>query len=567
MGTTKTMMILQILVASLLHGGVIYSHATTHYNFEVVETVYNRLCSNKTIMTVNGQFPGPTIHVTEGETIVVVVANKARQNITIHWHGVKQPRYPWSDGPEYITQCPIRPGTNFSQKIEFSDEIGTLWWHAHSDWSRATVHGAVIIHPKKKDDYPFPVPHAEIPIILGEWWKSDVQEVLSEFLKNGGEPNISDAFLINGQPGDLYPCSRKDTFKITVDHDKRYLIRLINTVMNTIMFFKIGGHNVTVVGTDGAYLKPFTTNYVAISPGQTLDVLLLADQKSHYYYMAVGPYSVAGTFDNTTTTALLEYRTTPSTLPPSSPRLPLLPESNNTLASADFTRKFKTLSLKNRPINVPTNPSTKLFFTLSMNTLPCPNATCLGPFGDRFSTSINNLTFDQPKISILEAYYKGTNGVYSGDFPSRPPLAFNYTEEFVSRELWFPANATKVRYLDYNSTVEIVFQGTNTVRGVDHPMHLHGYSFYVVGSGFGDFDEMRDPRSYNLVNPPLMNTIAVPVNGWTTIRFRADNPGVWLLHCHLERHLSWGMMMVFITKNGKGPSAQMDPPPPDFPRC
>lgn len=25
-------------------------------------------------------------------------------------HGVKQPRNPWGDGPEYITQCPIKPG-------------------------------------------------------------------------------------------------------------------------------------------------------------------------------------------------------------------------------------------------------------------------------------------------------------------------------------------------------------------------------------------------------------------------------------------------------------------------
>lgn len=42
----------------------------------------------------------------------------------------------------------------------------------------------------------------------GEWWKSGIQEVMTEFLGNGGDPNISDAFLINGQPGDLYPCSK-----------------------------------------------------------------------------------------------------------------------------------------------------------------------------------------------------------------------------------------------------------------------------------------------------------------------------------------------------------------------
>lgn len=46
-----------------------------------------------------------------------------------------------------------------------------------------------------------------ILVSAGEWWRSDIQNVLSEFLASGGDPNISDAFLINGQPGDLYPCS------------------------------------------------------------------------------------------------------------------------------------------------------------------------------------------------------------------------------------------------------------------------------------------------------------------------------------------------------------------------
>ncbi|GFP79020.1 putative laccase-9 [Phtheirospermum japonicum] len=130
---------------------------------------YTRLCSSKSILTVNGQFPGPTLYVTEGDTLIIDVINRATQNVTIHWHGVKQPRYPWSDGPSYITQCPIQPGTQFSQKIVLSDEIGTLWWHAHSGWSRATVYGALIIYPRKKNDYPFPTPNAEIPIILGKF--------------------------------------------------------------------------------------------------------------------------------------------------------------------------------------------------------------------------------------------------------------------------------------------------------------------------------------------------------------------------------------------------------------
>ncbi|KAL5992211.1 hypothetical protein ACLOJK_013126 [Asimina triloba] len=41
-----------------------------------------------------------------------------------------------------------------------------------------------------------------------EWWKADVNAVLEEMQRTGGAPNISDAFTINGQPGDLYPCSK-----------------------------------------------------------------------------------------------------------------------------------------------------------------------------------------------------------------------------------------------------------------------------------------------------------------------------------------------------------------------
>ena len=82
-------------------------------------------------------------------------------------HGVDQPRNPWSDGPEYITQCPIQPGANFTYTILLSEEEGTLWWHAHSDWDRATVHGAIILYPRNGTTFPFPQPYEEIPIILG----------------------------------------------------------------------------------------------------------------------------------------------------------------------------------------------------------------------------------------------------------------------------------------------------------------------------------------------------------------------------------------------------------------
>ncbi|KAK1436392.1 hypothetical protein QVD17_02171 [Tagetes erecta] len=137
-----------------------------HHTPHVKEANFTRLCKTKTILTVNGQYPGPTIYARRGDTLVVNVKNRGNLGITIHWHGVKQPRYPWSDGPEFITQCPIKPGANFSQKIILSDEEGTLWWHAHSDWSRASVHGLFVIWPEIGKPYPFPKPYVEYPIML-----------------------------------------------------------------------------------------------------------------------------------------------------------------------------------------------------------------------------------------------------------------------------------------------------------------------------------------------------------------------------------------------------------------
>jgi FtsP/CotA-like multicopper oxidase with cupredoxin domain len=53
-------------------------------------------------------------------------------------------------------------------KFTITEQEGTLWWHAHVSWLLATVHGAFIIYPKRGSLYPFPKPHAEIPIIIGD---------------------------------------------------------------------------------------------------------------------------------------------------------------------------------------------------------------------------------------------------------------------------------------------------------------------------------------------------------------------------------------------------------------
>lgn len=106
-----------------------------------------------------------------------------------------------------MTQCPILPGKSFTYRFNVTGQEGTLWWHAHVAMLRATVHGALIIRPRPGRSYPFPKPHREFPIILGEWWNANIMDVENEALASGGAPNNSDAFTINGKPGRLYPCA------------------------------------------------------------------------------------------------------------------------------------------------------------------------------------------------------------------------------------------------------------------------------------------------------------------------------------------------------------------------
>ena len=59
---------------------------------------------------------------------------------------------------------------------------------------------------------------------------------------------------------------------------KTYLLQLINAALNNNHFFQIANHTMTVVATDGEYVKPFNTTRVVLSPGQSLDVLVTANQ-------------------------------------------------------------------------------------------------------------------------------------------------------------------------------------------------------------------------------------------------------------------------------------------------
>ncbi|KAL3530941.1 hypothetical protein ACH5RR_010263 [Cinchona calisaya] len=544
----------------------------THYHeFVVQATPIKRLCRSRSILTVNGLFPGPTIEVRDGDALVIKVINRATYNVTIHWHGIRQKGTQWADGPAYVTQCPIQPGSAYTYRFSIQNQDGTLWWHAHSRWIRATVYGALIIYPKLGVPYPFQKPNKEFPILLGEWWDNDILAIMRQALFSGAAPNMSDAYTINGQPGDLYRCSSLDTTIFYVDAGDTILFRVINAALNQQLFFAVSDHILTVVGADAAYNKPFTTRVIMVGPGQTTNVLLTADQPPARYYMATKAYASAQgvPFDNTTATAILVYNSIPCQSKKGSffqPVLPQLPNYNDTTTVTAFTSQFRSLSSSNS--KVLTDIDESLFITVGLGFFNCiPGPTCQGPNGTRFASSMNNVSFVLPRgVSLLQAYYQNTPGIFTTDFPPIPPIQFDYTGN-VPQALWQPNLGTKLYKLKFGAKVQIVLQDTGILSIEDHPIHLHGYQFFVVGQGFGNFNPSTDTANFNLNDPPERNTIGVPVGGWAAIRFLADNPGVWLVHCHIDAHLTWGLAMAFLVENGPGLLQSVGTPPLDLPQC
>ena len=87
-----------------------------------------------------------------------------------------------------------------------------------------------------------------------------------------------------------------------------------------------------------------------------------------------------------------------------------------------------------------------------------------------------------------------------------------------------------------------------------HPFHLHGHDFWVLSTyssdlNWGSYNPYEDTEPpggpYVLDTAVRKDTFYVPRRGYAVLRFRADNPGLWLFHCHVLWHQASGMAMAF----------------------
>lgn len=74
----------------------------------------------------------------------------------------------------------------------------------------------------------------------------------------------------------------------------------------------------------------------------------------------------------------------------------------------------------------------------------------------------------------------------------------------------------------------------NAIHAMQHPIHVHGQRFVVL--------------AVNGVSPAVRawkDTVLLPAGAAVDILVEFDNPGRWMLHCHISEHVESGMMMTF----------------------
>ncbi len=214
----------------------------------------------------NGQVPGPTLHATVGDTLVVHFTNDLDEPTTVHWHGLRIPDD--MDGNPRI-QHPVQPGESFTYRFTLPD-AGTFWYHPHvrsNEQVEKGLYGAIVVH-----DPADPRPDAERVLILDDVLV-DGRGALYPFLTSHPEQmhgRHGNVLLTNGR-------AEPEPGEARVGQVERW--RVINTANARTMVLSVQRARMRVVGTDGGALTaPYTTDRLLVAVGQRYDLEISYDR-------------------------------------------------------------------------------------------------------------------------------------------------------------------------------------------------------------------------------------------------------------------------------------------------
>ncbi|CAN1842749.1 Monocopper oxidase-like protein SKS1 [Linum perenne] len=509
---------------------------TVSYEFKLSYINASPLGVPQQVIAVNGQFPGPILNATTNYNVIVNVFNNLDEGLLITWPGIQMRRDSWEDGVRG-TNCPIQPKKNFTYTFQVKDQIGSFFYFPSQNLQRAAGgFGPIIVNNRNVIPIPFAQPDGDIILVIGDWYTQSHSE-LRTALDSGKELGMPDGVLINGC------CSVHFRFLKSSDFSGRtYRFRVHNVGTSTSLNFRIQGHLLLLVETEGHYTTQQNYTSFDIHVGQSCSFLVTMDQNasSDYYIVASARYVNESVWQRVTGVAILHYSNSQG---PATGPLPDAPgDIYNQWAAMSQPRSIKQNITASgaRP-----NPQGSFHYgqinvtdTYILRTLP-PVL-----INGKQRATLNGISFKNPDTPIRLADVHKVKGVYKLDFPNHP----------MNRP---PVIDTSVINATYKGFIEIILQNNDTKL---LSFHMDGYSFFVVGMDFGIWTESnRD--SYNKWDAISRSTVEVYPGGWTAVYASLDNTGVWNLRVeNLDRwYLGQETYMRVVNPEENG-ETEMVPP-------
>ncbi|KAI5923151.1 laccase [Camillea tinctor] len=473
----------------------------------------------KGAMLVNGTFPGPTIIGNWGDTFKITVHNQLSDNGTsIHWHGIRQLNTSTQDGSNGVTECPI-PGDGGSKTYTFrATQYGTSWYHSHfSAQYGEGVLGAIQINGPASANYDIDLG----PYVITDWYRRPAFELeRASELATSQRPPVSSNILFNGSninPDTTITGGQYN--RVTLTPGKKHRLRIINTSVENHFTVSLVGHNFTVISTDFVPVTPIVMPSLFVAIGQRYDVIIDAAQAvDNYWFNATVQTGLCGATTNIAPASIFSYDGASTTSLPTDVGVPL-----DTVACVDNTGFTPVLARS------------------------CPS--------DQFNgDNILDITLATPTIGNVSVFRWQVNSQDIDIMWDKPTL--QYVQEGNTS---YPAAANVIAVDEANIWTFWVVQNENNV---PHPIHLHGHDFLVLGTSdtttasSGDlvvFNATTDVGSLNFDNPTRRDVAMLPSNGWLVLAWVTDNPGAWLMHCHIAWHVSQGLSVQFLERRNEIP--------------
>ncbi|KAM3322029.1 monocopper oxidase-like protein SKU5 [Capsicum chacoense] len=515
-------------------------------NFEVSYIDASPLGVSQQVIAINGKFPGPTLNVTTNDNVVVNVRNKLDEELLLHWSGVQQKKTSWQDGLPG-TNCPIPPKWNWTYQFQVKDQIGSFFYFPSLNFQRASGgFGGITINNRDEIPIPFNFPDGDITIMIGDWYTRNHTSLRSTLLsgKDLGKP---DGVLINGKGpyryNDTIVPDGIDYETITVHPGKTYRIRVSNVGISTSLNFRIQNHNLLLAEAEGSYTVQQNYTSLDIHVGQSYSFLVTMDQNasSDYYIVASARFVNQSQWQRVTGVGILTY--TNSKGKAHGP-LPAPPQD-------EFDKTYSMNQARSIRWNVTAsgarpNPQGSFRYG-SINVTEIyviqnkPPTTVDG----KRRTTLNGVSFVNPKTPIRLADQYKLKGVYKLDFPTAPLTGP-------------PKMETSVINGTFRGFMEVIFQNNDTKV---HTYHMSGYAFFVVGMDYGVWSN-NSRGTYNKWDGIARTTTQVFPGAWTAILVSLDNVGIWNLRT--ENLDSWYLgQETYIKVVNPEPTNKTELPIPD----